>query len=242
MSSYAMIPARHGSKRLPLKNLALINGRPLLSYAISAALDSSSFDRVIVNGDHEVFRSVAEEFGAEFYLRPSELGSDFTRSDDVVANFLQTYSEASTLAWVNPIAPLQSGDEIAKVMAFFFEQGFDSLITTQNRQVHARYQLLPLNFDTHSPFERTQDLVPVELFVYSMMVWNSSAFKQSFESTNAGIFCGSFGTHPASNNASIIVKTQEDLQLIERIVERDGARESSVKYDLRAHSILGAKP
>ena len=31
---YAMIPARLGSTRLQMKNLALIHGKPMISYAI----------------------------------------------------------------------------------------------------------------------------------------------------------------------------------------------------------------
>lgn len=37
---YAFIPARRGSKRVPLKNFAMINGKPLLAYTIEAALES----------------------------------------------------------------------------------------------------------------------------------------------------------------------------------------------------------
>lgn len=238
MVSYAMIPARHGSKRLPLKNLALIDGSPLISYAIQAAQESASFDRVIVNGDHDVFHSVAEEYGAEFYKRPPELGSDLTRSDHVVADFVHSFPEADTVAWVNPIAPLQGADEIATVMTFFFQEGLDSLITTQHRHVHVQYKSTPLNFDPNGLFDRTQDLEPVEMFVYSMMVWDTRTFKREFEIKDGAIFCGSFGTYPASAEASIIVKTKEDLQLIERMLEVRRAGKSPVTYDPRADVLL----
>jgi CMP-N-acetylneuraminic acid synthetase len=34
MNIVAMVPARMGSERLKMKNLALLNGQPLISYAI----------------------------------------------------------------------------------------------------------------------------------------------------------------------------------------------------------------
>ena len=43
---YAMIPARLGSTRLKMKNLALIDGKPMISYAINAAVKSGVFDKV----------------------------------------------------------------------------------------------------------------------------------------------------------------------------------------------------
>jgi len=55
---YAMIPARFGSTRLKMKNLALIDGKPMISYAIKAAKDSNVFNRVIVNSEHSIFQVV----------------------------------------------------------------------------------------------------------------------------------------------------------------------------------------
>ena len=52
---YAMIPARIGSTRFKMKNLAMLNGKPMIAYSIVAALSSKVFDRVIVNSDSDVF-------------------------------------------------------------------------------------------------------------------------------------------------------------------------------------------
>lgn len=69
--------ARDGSKRLPGKNIKLLNGRPLIGYAITAAKGSRYVDRVIVSTDDEEIARVAREQGAETpFLRPAELASD----------------------------------------------------------------------------------------------------------------------------------------------------------------------
>ena len=47
----AMIPARIGSTRLKYKNLALINGKPLIYYAINAAKNSKMFNKIVLNSD-----------------------------------------------------------------------------------------------------------------------------------------------------------------------------------------------
>ena len=70
----AMIPARIGSTRLKMKNLALVKGMPLIYYAIRAAQDSGVFDRIVINSDHEIFRDIALRYEVEFYHRPRNWG------------------------------------------------------------------------------------------------------------------------------------------------------------------------
>ena len=49
MKIIAMIPARLGSKRVPKKNLRLLNRRPLITNSIETAVKSGVFDEVNVN-------------------------------------------------------------------------------------------------------------------------------------------------------------------------------------------------
>ena len=114
----AMIPARIGSTRFKMKNLAMLNGKPMIAYAIMAALSSNIFDRVIVNSDSEVFRTIAEKYGAEFYLRPEHLGGSSVNSDDVVKDFIEKYP-SDIVVWENPIAPLQTVDDIQNTIKYF---------------------------------------------------------------------------------------------------------------------------
>jgi len=49
MSVLAMIPARMGSQRLPKKNLALLDGVPLINRAIWICRAAGCFDQIWVN-------------------------------------------------------------------------------------------------------------------------------------------------------------------------------------------------
>lgn len=74
MGYLAVIPARGGSKRIPRKNVKDFNGKPLISYAIKAALGSGIFDRVVVSTDDEDIAAIAKEYGAEVpFLRDKSL-------------------------------------------------------------------------------------------------------------------------------------------------------------------------
>ncbi|TVL51525.1 pseudaminic acid cytidylyltransferase [Shewanella algae] len=73
-----IIPARGGSKRIPLKNIKEFHGKPMIAYSIEAAKESGCFDRIIVSTDDEEIARVAEEYGAEIpFRRPAELSDDY---------------------------------------------------------------------------------------------------------------------------------------------------------------------
>ena len=69
----AFVPARSGSERVPHKNVRPLAGHPLLAYAIETALQSGTFERVVVSTDSEEIADVARWYGADVpFLRPSE--------------------------------------------------------------------------------------------------------------------------------------------------------------------------
>ena len=123
---YAMIPARIGSTRLKMKNLAMLDGKPLIYYAIKAAKEANIFDKIIINSDSEIFKEIADRYDVEFYLRPKSLGSSETKSDEVVADFINN-NTCDIIVWVNPIAPLQTGKEIKSIVEYFLDKNLETL-------------------------------------------------------------------------------------------------------------------
>lgn len=85
----AIIPARGGSKRIPLKNIRDFYGKPMIAYPIEAALASGCFDKVIVSTDSIDIAAIAQSFGAEVpFIRPAELADDFVGTTPVVRHSL----------------------------------------------------------------------------------------------------------------------------------------------------------
>lgn len=84
MSIIAIIPARGGSKRFPLKNLHPLCGYPMLFYAIQACRASRHIHRVFVSTEDEEIRSVALRYGAEVIERPKALAGDQVWMQDVL--------------------------------------------------------------------------------------------------------------------------------------------------------------
>ena len=227
----AMVPARMGSTRLKMKNLALLNGRPLIYYAIQAAKDSDIFKKIVLNSEDKVFGVIAERYGVEFYQRPYELGSSTAKSDSVVYDFMMKYP-ADITVWVNPTSPLQSGAEVKRVIEYFIENELDSLITVKNEQVHCIYKGRPVNYDEEGLFAQTQDLEPVQPFVYSVMMWRNKVFIKEFEERGYALFCGKTGYYPVSKLSAIIIKRKEDLMMADYLLRGIASEEEyEIVYD-----------
>lgn len=81
----AIIPARGGSKRIPLKNIKAFHGKPMIAYSIETAIESGCFDKVIVSTDDAQIAEVAREYGAEVpFVRPAEISDDYATTMDVM--------------------------------------------------------------------------------------------------------------------------------------------------------------
>jgi pseudaminic acid cytidylyltransferase len=93
----AVIPARGGSKRIPRKNIKTFAGKPMISYAIEAALESNLFDRVLVSTDDAEIIEIAQQYGAETpFIRRSDLADDQTATVPVIAHSIEA---CESLGW-----------------------------------------------------------------------------------------------------------------------------------------------
>lgn len=94
MNKLAIIPVRSGSKRIPKKNIKLFLGKPLVYYAIDAAIKSKLFDKIIVSTDSEEIALISNQFGAETpFLRPKFLSDDITPTIPVIKHAISWFLE-----------------------------------------------------------------------------------------------------------------------------------------------------
>lgn len=237
----AMIPARMGSTRLAMKNLALLDGKPLIYYAIKAARDSGVFNRVIVNAEDTIFGKIARRYGVEFYRRPAKLASSSAKSDSVVYDFVKN-NPCDIVVWINTTSPLQTPEEVKKVVRYFRKNKLDSLITVKNEQVHCVHKNKPINFKTEGLFVKTQELKPVQPFVYSVMMWRTDIFMRTFKKKGYAFFCGKTGFYPVCRLSSIIIKRKKDLMLADYILRQTAKNKGyKINYDRVIENLNRAK-
>ena len=87
--TWAIIPARGGSKGIPGKNLRPVAGAPLVAHAIRAARGAPSVDRVIVSTDADAIAAAARAAGAEVVRRPADISGDTASSESALLHALE---------------------------------------------------------------------------------------------------------------------------------------------------------
>ena len=119
---------------------------------------------------------------------------------------------------------------------YFIQQQLDSLITVKDEQVHCVYQGTPLNFRVGEIFAKTQDLTPVQPFVYSVMMWRTTTFTAAFAQRGYALLSGKEGYFPVSQRSTVLIKTPEDLQFAEALL--GGRVGDAVVYDPRSKAVM----
>jgi N-acylneuraminate cytidylyltransferase len=126
----AVIPARGGSKRIPLKNIKPFGGLPMIAWSIRAALASECFDRVIVSTDDDEIAQVAKNFGADVpFVRPAELSDDHTGTIPVIAHAIEWQNthglSAKEVCCIYATAPFLQASDIAHGLHVLQNSGAD---------------------------------------------------------------------------------------------------------------------
>jgi CMP-N-acetylneuraminic acid synthetase len=211
MNIVAMIPARMGSQRLAKKNLALLDGVPLISRAVDKCVASSCFSEVWVNSEDEAFAPYAKSGGAQFHLRPAELGDNAATSEQFVAEFLH-HHQCDYLVQVHSIAPLIKRSEIKRFVEFTISNECDSVFSVVDENLECIFQGEPVNF-TFDVKQNSQDLLPVRRIVWSVTAWRRSTFLAALAEGKCATFAGRIGLFPVGRMAGHVIKTQDDLDI-----------------------------
>ena len=129
----ALVPARRGSKGLPGKNVALVDGLPLISYTINAAVRSGAFSQVTVSTNDREVMTIASKSGLDVLSRPEELASDSASADSVIDHFIseRTPSPDSIIVYLQPTSPMRSSGHINQALTLFTAKNPDALVSVK---------------------------------------------------------------------------------------------------------------
>ena len=133
----AVIPARGGSKGIPRKNMRLMNGKPLISYAIENALNSVYITTTAVSSDSDEVLAFAEQCGAIALDRDSVLAQDAVTLDPVVYDAVLRIEadrgeQFDYVVTLQPTSPLLTVDVLDNALERMTESDLDSLISVVN--------------------------------------------------------------------------------------------------------------
>jgi CMP-N-acetylneuraminic acid synthetase len=134
----AVIPARAGSKGIKNKNIIPLNGQPLITYTINAALGSKLISDTIVSTNSERIKEISIKHGVSVpFMRPEYLSTD-------AANAIQTMQHAvkkmeninknvyDYVVMLQPTSPLRKSSDIDTCINKIINTGCDSVISVMD--------------------------------------------------------------------------------------------------------------
>jgi len=145
----AVVPARGGSKGIPLKNLRKVAGRSLIEHVGSIIRELPDIDRAVVSTDHSVIASEAEKAGiAAPFRRPEALAGDYVGDVDVLSHALRA-TEATDgrtydiIVMLQPTSPLRKPGDVLATIKMLLANSWDSVwtVSTTDPKAHPLKQL-----------------------------------------------------------------------------------------------------
>ena len=214
-----MVPARLGSKRVPRKNLRLIEGKPLISYVIETLTHCTCFDEIYINSESDIFRKVAVNHGVEFYKRPPKHSTDRSTNDEFALDFIENVG-GDILLQVLPTSPLITSEEITSFTEEMVCSDWDTLISVEYKQIACVYKNDPVNYKKLRVNPPSQQMVPVMAYATVMMGWKYNKFKNNMNIYGSAYHGGegNTGYYELRGLSTIDIDREDDFQLVERII------------------------
>jgi CMP-N,N'-diacetyllegionaminic acid synthase len=215
----AMIPARIGSKRIPKKNLRLIDGKPLIAYIIETVLQTKIFDKIVLNADDIIFEKIANSYDIDFYYRKKELANDTATNDEFAFDFMNNH-KGDILIQILPTSPLITSKEIEAFTKYMLENKVETLISVEHKQIASVYKNNPINFEKLKKNPPSQTMEPIKAYATVLMGWEYTRFKANIKKYNSAYHGGdgSIEYFELKGLSTIDIDNEEDFLLAEAII------------------------
>ena len=139
----AVVPARGGSKGLPLKNLRKLKGKPLIGLVADVVREVPIIDRTVVSTDHAEIAAAAVRSGIDApFRRPREISGDLVGDVDVLSHALRA-TEAGDgnrydlLVMLQPTSPLRRPEHVITTIVKCVDEKFDAVWTVSPTDLKA---------------------------------------------------------------------------------------------------------
>lgn len=152
----AFIPVRGGSKSIPLKNIKIINGKPLVYWTLKSACEAKNINRVIVATDSEEIKKTVIDFRfekAEIYDRNPINAQDTSSTESVMLEYINyaNLNPKDKFVLIQATSPLLKAEHIDCMFDKLKSSGADSIFSgVREKQFHwieTNEGIKPINYD-----------------------------------------------------------------------------------------------
>lgn len=131
MKNIVFIPIRGGSKSIPLKNIKLINKRPLVYWTLDAAVNCTEVDEVIISTDSDKIVKIVKEYDSDkikIIGRSAEVSTDTASTESVMLEYAEE-NDFDNIILVQATSPLLKSNDILNGIKQYNQEGIDSVLS-----------------------------------------------------------------------------------------------------------------
>ncbi|MFC4008787.1 N-acetylneuraminate synthase family protein [Nonomuraea purpurea] len=210
MRVLAIVPARGGSAGVPLKNLALVGGVPLVTRAVRACLRAELVDQVVVSTDHAEIAETARQAGALVVDRPAELSGSTASSESAVLHALDSLGEEpEVVVLVQCTSAFIDPEDLSAAVRKVLDGEADSVVS--GLPTHEFLWTAAGGGINHDPAvrQRRQDREPQFRENGAFYVMRASGLRE-----HGHRFFGTTAVQPVPTKHAIEIDAPEDLELV----------------------------
>ena len=224
MKILSIIPARGGSKGIPLKNLALIDGLTLLEYSINSSHDSKLINKTVVSTDNNLIAKEAKRLNAEVITRPKKISNDSATLEPTIKHTLDYLKKQKSyvpdlIVLLQNTSPLRTGKHIDEAIKLLQKGKYDSVFsgyfTKSLFWEKTRSGIFPKNYDPENRPRRQN--------MKNQIIENGAIYVTKFDSfeSTGNYMTNKLGFYEMDVDLSYQVDTASDLFMIEQIIRKN---------------------
>ena len=153
----AFIPVRGGSKSIPMKNIRLLNGKPLVYWTAKAAQEAKCIDSLIIATDSDEIKSAVNSFGfskLKVYDRDEQNALDTSSTESVMLEYIEKsdLKDDDLFILIQATSPMLKAEHIDGMYKKYSAENFDSMFSAViEKQFHWVFtddnSVKPVNYD-----------------------------------------------------------------------------------------------
>lgn len=220
MTNIAFIPVRGGSKSIPLKNIKLLAGKPLVYWTTKAANDAKCIDKVIIATDSKEIKLAVESLGLQkvsIYDRDPKNAQDASSTESVMLEYInnQKLLDEDYFFLIQATSPLLESKHIDGMYNQLLTQKADSVLScVRNKRFFWSEDGKSLNYNYRNR-PRRQDFV-------GLMMENGACYINSVRNIkkDQNRLSGKIAVYEMPEYTAVEIDEPDDFLIIEKLMEK----------------------
>lgn len=220
VKTIAFIPARGGSKSIPLKNIKLFCGKPLVCWSIEALEACSSIDVIIVATDSPLIEEVVTRRNyskTQIFHRSKENASDTASTESVMIEYINSanLNPNDIFVLVQATSPLTQTIHFHEALVKYRSSNYDSILTcVRNRRFFWNEDGTSKNYDYRNR-PRRQDFD-------GMLMENGAFYINSVGNItrDKNRLSGKIGIYEMPEYTAMEIDEPDDWMILEQLMNR----------------------